>query len=421
MQLTTKTKRLISNSDDCMNATVYLFGEFNSGYSQYPDDYTSKIFRKFHENAKSMTQIIIHRDGNLMYYGYIRKLEQERYIGLCVVLNGLLLTRIDELFSLFENIISGLVTMGQLIHFNEQGDIITKVEKLYMNKEEIDLLNESLRAGFNRFKNYITTLPAVSFGTPKDSVKDFIFDDNLGDIIKSSYTSGYTFVYKSKNFNTAQMNSYKGVLNRVNNEKKELQDKLEKLHVEHVKTLRQKKQFKFVIVLFIVLLGCTIALFSLNDNLNITRDALSYANDTINMQNDSLSNQSFRIANLNSENRNLEQCRQAEETRRIEAENNLENLKRKISERQPFIVKRTSFDFRTGYLNLDYYGMTNETVTVDVRTYNDYGAAFSTSSNIYIESGDNSVSIYVNRSLDSNKWYSFEILKGNIILGGDRH
>lgn len=203
-----------------MNATVYLFGEFNSGYTQYPDDYTFAIFRTFHENAKSITQIVIHRNGNLMYYGYIRKLEQERYIGLCVVLNGLLLTRLDGLFSLFENIISGLVTKGQLIHFNEQGDIVTKVEKLYMNKEEVDLLNESLRAGFNRFESNIRTLPAISYNVSKDSVKNFVIDDDLDEIIKSSYTNGYTFIYKSKGFNTVQMNSYKGVLTRLSNEKK---------------------------------------------------------------------------------------------------------------------------------------------------------------------------------------------------------
>ena len=108
-----------------MNVSVYLFGEFNSGYSQYPDDYASSIFQKFSANAKSTTQIAIHRDGNLVYYGYIRKLQQDRYIGLCVVLNGLILKRIDGLFSLFENTISNLVTNGKLIHFNEHGDLVS--------------------------------------------------------------------------------------------------------------------------------------------------------------------------------------------------------------------------------------------------------------------------------------------------------
>lgn len=217
------------------------------------------------------------------------------------------------------------------------------------------------------------------------------------------------------------MNNYKGVLTRVNNEKKDLQEKLDNLQNEYAKILRQKKQFKFVSTLFVVLLGCAIGLFSLNDDLNITRDALSNAKDTINMQKDSLISQRVRISNLNRKNRELEQSRQSEQARRVEAENNLERLKKTISERQPFIIKRTSFDFRSGYLSFDYYGMTDEFVAINIRTYNDDGVSFSTNSNIYIESGDNSASIYVSRSLDNQKWYLFEILKDNIILGIDRH
>ena len=404
-----------------MNASVYLFGEFNSGYSQYPDDYTSSIFQKFSANAKSTTQIAIHRDGNLVYYGYIRKLQQDRYIGLCVVLNGLILKRIDGLFSLFENTISNLVTNGKLIHFNEQGDLVTCVGKLYLNREEIDLLTESLRAGFKRFEAYSAPLPAVSYGTSKDSCKDFVVDDEQEEIIKSSYTNGYTYVYKSKGFNTAQLNSYKGVLSRSYKEKQELAAKLDALEKEHAKTLKHKKQFKYVIIMFVILLGCAIGLFALNDNLNLTRDALSSANETISMLNDSLNVKSVEISNLHDANHELDVRRQAEEYKRIEAESNLESLKKKICDRQPFIVKSTSFDFSSGYLRFEYYGMTDVTVNVKVRAYNDEGSSYSNSSSIYIESGDNSASIFLSRGLDGGKWYSFELLKDNIILGGDRH
>lgn len=198
-----------------MNASVYIFGKFNNGYSQYPDDYTSAIFRNFSTNAKSTTQIVIHRDGNLVYYGYIRKLQKDKHIGLCVVLNGLILKRIDSLFSLFENVISNLVTNGKLIHFNEEGELVTSVEELYLDREEIDLLTESLRAGFNRFEAFCTQLPAVNFSVSKDSFKDFVVDDEQDEIIKSSYTNSYTYVYKSKGFNTTQLNSYRGILSRV--------------------------------------------------------------------------------------------------------------------------------------------------------------------------------------------------------------
>lgn len=401
-----------------MNTTVYLFGEFNSGYSQYPEDYTSEIFGKFNENAKSTTQIVIHRDGNLMYYGYIRKLEQDCYIGLCVVLNGLLLTRIDGLFSLFEHTISGLVTNGQLIHFNEQGEIVTKVEKLYVNKEEVDLLNESLRAGFNHFINDITALPPVRFGISKDSVNNFVVDDDLNDIIESSHSNGYTFIYKSKGFNTAQMNSYKGVLARVSSEKKYLQRRLEKLQIEYDKVLRQKKQFKFIMILVVILIACAIGLFFLNDTLSLTRDALLNANDTIGMQNDSIHNQSIQILSLLKNIEELEQKLQAENVLRIEAERDLDSLRKKISERQPFFVKKTSFDYSTGILSFDYYGMSDETVTINARVYNDFGLVLSTNSNIHIKLGDNSDSIDISSRINESKGCSFEILKDNVILGG---
>lgn len=404
-----------------MNASVYLFGEFNSGYSQYPDDYASSIFQKFSSNAKATTQVAIHRDGNLVYYAYIRKLQQDKYIGLCVVLNSLVLNRIDGLFSFFESTIASLVTKGNLIHFNEQGDIVTSVEKLYLNREEVQLLSESLRAGFGRFESCVSSLPAVNYATSKDSCKDFCVDDDLNEIIKSSYTNGYTYIYKSKNFNTAQLNSYKGVLSKSNKEKQELQSKLDAIEKDYAKVLRQKKQYKVVIFLFMILFVCVLGIFSLNQNLNLTKDALSSANDTISMQNDSLYAKNSEISNLHNENDKLDACRRAEESLRIEAENNFEQLKQKISDRQPFIVKSTSFDFNSGYLRIDYYGMTDESVNVKVNAYDDYGTCLSNSSTLYITSGDNTASIYLSRNLDSRKWYSFELIKGNTIIGGDRH
>lgn len=64
-----------------MNISVYLFGEFSVGYSQYPNDYAKIIFESFAKSAQATTQITIHRDGDLMYYGYIRKMENAEYLG----------------------------------------------------------------------------------------------------------------------------------------------------------------------------------------------------------------------------------------------------------------------------------------------------------------------------------------------------
>lgn len=243
-----------------MNASIYVFGKFNNGYSQYPDDYTSSIFETFHKHAKSVTQLSIHREGNLVYYGYIRKLEEKNYIGFCIVLNGLLVTQISQLFSLYEYSITNLVNKGYLIHFNNQGDIITNVEKLYLNQEEIAQLQNSFR--FNLQKLDYTELPPINYSKSKDSIKDFHVSDNIEDIIRSTHTNAYTFIYKTKGYNTTQLNSYQSVITRLNNDKKDLLDKYEKLQKEYAKTLRQKKQMKLVIFLVFALLIGSIIFFN---------------------------------------------------------------------------------------------------------------------------------------------------------------
>ena len=90
-----------------------------------------------------------------------------------------------------------------------------------------------------------------------------------------------------------------------------------------------------------------------------------------------------------------------------------------LNEMHPFIVKGSSFDFDTGWLSFDYYGLRDTTITVQVKAFGDY--AYSNSSNIEIEKGYHSNSIYLNSGLNSSNWYSFELLVGNKIIGGDRH
>lgn len=403
-----------------MNITVYLFGEFNQGYTQYPDDYTKSIFHNFYANAKSTTQIAVHREGCLMYYGYIRKLEQECYIGFCVVLNELMLIKLDELFLLNENIISNLITKGQLIHFNEQGEIVSYVDRLYMNREEIDIIIESFYAGFRRLENSIQPLPTVKYGILNSSVKNFLVEDNIEEIVESSHTYGYTYIYKSESYNTKQLSSYKNVLAQLNRERTALDEKYNELTKEHKKILKQKKQYRFVIILFIILLGFGIGLFFLNDNLNNTKNALTAANETITLQSDSLDSKKLQIANLNDRNRILGMRYQEECSLRKKAEISFSNFKNMIGERQPFVIISTSFNFDTGYLYFKYFGLKEGSIKLQVRAYNDDGYSYSNNANIDIILKENKSRIYVGH-LNAQKWYSFEILRGNIILGGGRH
>lgn len=224
-----------------MNLSFYLFGDLSNGYTQYPNDYAKSIFQKFRQNSQATTQVAIHRDGDLIYYGYIRKLEDSNFIGLCTVINGKMITQIDQLFGIYEGIIESMVRNGYLIHFNDKGEIVSKVSQLYENKEEIDLISTSLQSSFDRLESSTRPLPAVSYANSKDSAKSYSVQDDLDEILRSSYTNGYTYVYKSKGFNTAQLNSYKGVITRKDHEINDLRSECTKLKTE-ISSLKHKQR-----------------------------------------------------------------------------------------------------------------------------------------------------------------------------------
>ena len=207
-----------------MNISVYLFGDFGSGYTQYPNDYTHTIFETFHKNTKATTQIVIHRENELMYYGYIRKLEDGGYIGICAIINGLMITKFDSLFSIFERIIESMVMDEYLIHFNDNGEIISKIGLLYENKEEIDLIITNLQTSFNSLESVSEQLPPVNYSISKDSVKSFSIQDDEAEIVKSSYTFGYTVIYKSE-----EANRYKVALAKKDDEIAKLKDSISNL------------------------------------------------------------------------------------------------------------------------------------------------------------------------------------------------
>lgn len=224
-----------------MNLSVYIFGDLSSGYTQYPNDYTKSIFEKFYQYSQATTQIAIHRDGDLMYYGYIRKMENHNYIGLCAVVNGKIITQVDSLFAVFEGVIESMVKNGYLIHYNGRGEIVSKLGQLYENREEIDLITSSIHAYLDRLESTSRKLPPVSYATSNDSVKNYSIQDNEDEVIKSSFTNGYTLVYKSKGFDTALMNSYKGVIARKNQEIVDLQSECAKLKGQ-VSSLKNKQR-----------------------------------------------------------------------------------------------------------------------------------------------------------------------------------
>ena len=236
-----------------INSSVYFFGELSSGYIQYPEDSSSYILGKIISNCKAQTQLVIRRDENLIYYCYIRKLLNKKYVGVSIVINGFYTKNVTKLFPLFENTIEKLATQGSIICFSNEGNIIPCDKTLKEQEEDIDSISSNLSKEFTSI-GIMDKLPIVNYAIAKDSIKTLSVTDDENEIARSTYTYGYTYIYKDVDYNTVRVDSYSSILGRINKENSELRKKNIELKQENQKIKRQKKQFRNVIFLFLILI-----------------------------------------------------------------------------------------------------------------------------------------------------------------------
>lgn len=281
-----------------MNLTVYIFGKLSTNYTQLPDDSTSRaVFQQMYSKMGAVTQLAVHRDGDLMYYAYLRRLGKDPFIGLCVLVNGVMVTDVAALFQAFENVISEMVIKGWLIKFDGKGSTVPKTTELYLGKEDFASVEALLRREFESLSS--RGLLPVDYSLGIDSEGNFSHDGNPSDILKSSYSNAYTYVYKSKGYNTSLVSSYKAVLARVNNEKEKLSRENKSLKEELAGVKRQKKQFSLVLLLVLVIIGLGAGLYLLFDELgwkNYTIEETEKENSSLSF---TIDEQKSQISNLN--------------------------------------------------------------------------------------------------------------------------
>lgn len=404
-----------------VNSSIYIFGSFDNGYTQYPDNYAKGIYQNFFAQAKSKSQIVIHRDKELMYYGYVRKLDKSsQHIGFCVLLNGMMFSNISNLFAIFENAIAELVSRGDIIAFNEYGDIISITSSLANQQQEISDIIAIIRNGIDGMESYTKSLPPVNYSISNTEQKVFAYSDHNDTIVNASCKYAYTYIAKDKGCDTASLSGYKGVIRKLHKEKDELSSEYSNLKNQYDKLNKQKKQYRNVIILCLLVVLCGTGLFFLNDTLNNTQQTLEQSQNENVQKGKTIQKLNADITILNGNISNLESSLSYEQSKREEAETELNTLKNIYTEHQPLFIKSTSFNFNTGYLSFEYYGYYEKTITLGVRAY-DGNNSYSNSTTFNVEEGHHFASIYLSSYLSSSRWYSFELLIGNKIIGGDRH
>ena len=302
-----------------MNSTIYIFGDFGYGCNQYPNDYTAEIFSQFHKRSQANTQLTIHRDDNMMYYGYIRKLHnREQYIGICIVLNGSMFRGVKTLFNRFENYITDIVVRGQIIEFSNDGNLISKVTKLYECQNEIERITKFIQ---NDIETVTTQkLPPTNLAIGKSESKSFVIDDKAESILEATYNYGYTYIYKDTGYNTDSLTSYSGKLHALNKEKTAALQTIDKQKQEISNLKKKQKNYKLVIwlIVFICIGGIIFistinsrnaTILRLNNNIATQKQTIEKQENTIEVLRDTIYSRNIKIQSLKTDKQNLEHKR----------------------------------------------------------------------------------------------------------------
>ncbi len=102
-----------------MKPIVYFFGILPEGFASYPQDHTSAFFKDFLKKSKNTVQIVVHRKDNLLYYGYVRKLNDRHYFGACVCINRIY-SNIDHLFRIFDDVYTQMLEKGEILRLDSK-------------------------------------------------------------------------------------------------------------------------------------------------------------------------------------------------------------------------------------------------------------------------------------------------------------
>ena len=214
-----------------MNSSIYLFGNFGNGYTQYPNDYTQAIFNEFMERANGVAQIIVSRRSELIYYGYVRKLHVENmYVGFCVLLNNVMFAHPQNLFSVFENAFGELCKGERILCIDVNGDALSCLAgELSDEQRETERISTVIRSGVSALESDLQKLPAIDYSISIDECKLFARGESDDEIADATSRYGYVCIVQNRNYTTKAEVHYKKTVKELD----KLQRKYEWLKKEY--------------------------------------------------------------------------------------------------------------------------------------------------------------------------------------------
>lgn len=435
-----------------MNTTVYLFGSETTGsdsrYYQYPNDYSSDIFKRFENQLQDDTLLAVHRNNNLVYHVYIKRVNNG-YIGMCASFNGVWVNDSNALIKAFSETFVDVAAQGVFVNVSDEGKLLSKASQLITRiqaaKEVCDQLSFRL-AGLEPLCKNLPPLNVAVEATIFKRLPNQASDQEWTQAM-NSYRSMYANYSKSGTGGQfylllEKLEALSSECGNLKNQNKDLETKCNQIE-------KQKKQYKAVILLVSLLfIGGIITAFIIsekNGNISYLEEEISSLNSKVDRLNNEIQEKTENLESMTADRNRLEGVVQ-QKSKEI---NQLEDKIESIGNHYPMVINKiemgnsysdgtmetsygsTIYSSYTMYLKpkIYYTGISTGSHTLKVKLFTPDGSiskgdsspsGFSYSGSYYVYSGDDTMELSGWGSSTKGHWksgsYRIEIWYENVCL-----
>ena len=343
-----------------------------------------------------------------MYYSYIRKLEGNKYIGICCLWNDRYTEKISELFKLFENAFDKLANKGSIIYLTNDGKFDSSLTDFRLKTEDINDTFNSIQYKLDVMYAEAKPLPPTEYSVSKNSIQSYSIKDDASTIIKATYTYGYTYIYKDSDFDSVETKRMSNVVATINAKNEQLIEQNNKLKKQIEEVNAKKKQYKYVILLAFAIAFCGIGILYLKDDLKSTQNDLNRTKKEVIQKNNTIELSHDSIVNLT---QSLQD--------KIEENQVIREQKNKAYNIYPIII--SNININSSKISFDYYSPSRKDITISiVATNTNHSEVISNSHQLTFYEGGGKKELSFDRTLDSSDYYYVCVLYDGYMIAGKR-
>ncbi len=420
-----------------MNFNFYIFGNPRKRFSQYPQDYTREFLEPLAGNLDG-SRAMIYRKLDLTYYAFVESLGENMYMGICMVFNKVRASHPKQLFDFMKSVIeSQALKNGKIIQYTTEGNIVFVNPDMSDDTHAYEYLRSVINSMLENKKNNfgINVLPSRYEVVSKT---EYIFSTEPNKVITqlSDHNSKVVIDYGDG----IRSNSTHKIILSLQEQLYVSKNTIDSLSEEITELERQKKQYRNVIVLFLLVLACCIGLFFLYDSLYQTEKDLHSTTKQLVIANDSITVYQAEISTLRTKAQNLLDTVSVLHKKLDDTTTELSDTKRELSyETQskisfqdkvdfyrsvaPLVITKGSLSFSGDYLkvNCTYYASSSFERKYRIRVISGSTGEVIANSNCTVHpslgSGSFSITAYHERGKKAS-FYTVEIVERERIIGG---